>query len=290
MSSPSFSTPPPSLTYATATFPTPSILFVTYTRPRQLNCMPISMHHELHALYNWFDNEPTLRCAIVTGQGRAWSAGADLKEWNQSHESAKASKSGPQERSMPPSGFAALSRRSGKKPIIAAVNGLAYGGGMEALANLDLVVAARSATVALPEVKRGVVAFAGALPRIARTIGRPRAMEMALTGRTVSAAEALSWGLVNAVTDDYPVDGEIMERPVVKKALEYAEMICANSPDSVIVSRAGVIQGWEDGSAENGTRVANEVWGKRLQEGENIKEGVRAFVEKREPRWVPSKL
>lgn len=248
------------------------------------------MHHELHALYDWFDNEPSLRVAVVTGQGRAWSAGADLKEWNQSHENAKAEKSGPKERSMPSSGFAALSRRSGKKPIIAAVNGLAFGGGMEALANLDLIVAARSATFSLPEVKRGVWAGAGALPRIARTIGRPRAMEMALTGRTVSADEAREWGLVNVVTEDYPLDGEVMERPVVKKALEYAEMICANSPDSVIVSRAGVIQGYEDGSAENGTRVASEIWGRRINEGENIKEGVKAFVEKRVPRWVPSKL
>jgi enoyl-CoA hydratase/carnithine racemase len=72
------------------------------------------------------------------------------------------------------------------KPIIAAVNGLAYGGGMEMLTNLDIVVAAKSATFALPEVKRGVVAMAGALPRIVRTIGRQRAMEMALTGRIVS--------------------------------------------------------------------------------------------------------
>lgn len=248
------------------------------------------MHHELHALYDWFDNEPSMRVAVVTGQGRAWSAGADLKEWNQSHESAKAEKSGPKERTIPSSGFAALSRRTGKKPVIAAVNGLAFGGGMEALSNLDLIIAAKSATFSLPEVKRGVWAGAGALPRIARTIGRPRAMEMALTGRTVSAEEAREWGLVNVVTEDYPIDGDIMQRPVVKKALEYAEMICANSPDSVIVSRAGVILGYEDGSAENGTRVASEIWGRRIQDGENIKEGVKAFVEKRAPKWVPSKL
>ena len=73
---------------------------------------------------------------------------------------------------------------------------------MEMVVNLDLVIAAKSATFALPEVKRGVVAFGGALPRIVRTIGKQRAMEMALTGRTVPADEALSWGLVNAVTDD----------------------------------------------------------------------------------------
>src|ERR1700753_1576829 len=120
MSQANFSSPPPPLTFATASFPTPNILLVTYTRPKQLNCMPLQMHHELHALYEWFDHEPLLRCAVVTGQGRAWSAGADLKEWNQSHEAAKKENSGPKERAMPPSGFAALSRRTGKKPVIAA--------------------------------------------------------------------------------------------------------------------------------------------------------------------------
>jgi len=72
--------------------------------------------------------------------------------------------------------------------------------------------------------------------------------------------------------------------------LEYADQICGNSPDSVIVSRAGVIAGWEDGSAEHGTQNIVDVWQKRLNEGENIHEGVRAFVEKRAPRWVASKL
>jgi enoyl-CoA hydratase/carnithine racemase len=85
-----------------------------------------------------------------------------------------------QSRPMPPSGFGALSRRSGRKPIIAAVNGLAYGGGTELIVNCDMVVASKKATFGLPEVKRGVVAIAGALPRIVRTIGRPRAMELVL--------------------------------------------------------------------------------------------------------------
>jgi enoyl-CoA hydratase/carnithine racemase len=144
---------------------------------------------------------------------------------------------------------------------------------MEMLTNLDMVVAAKSATFALPEVKRGVVAMAGALPRIVRTIGRQRAMEMALTGRTVSASEAYSWGLVNAVTEDAPLDAPILSRPVVTKALEYAAMITENSPDSVIVSREGVKLGWEGLGAEDASRLLMETWGKRLNEGENIKEG-----------------
>lgn len=93
------------------------------------------------------------------------------------------------------SGFAGLSRRAGRKPVIAAVNGICYGGGCEAIINCDMVVASRNATFALPEVKIGVVAQAGALPRLIRTVGRQRAMEMALTGRTISAEEGKEWGM-----------------------------------------------------------------------------------------------
>jgi enoyl-CoA hydratase/carnithine racemase len=291
MSNPSFTTPPPKQTYAAISFPEQYILLVTFNRPTSLNCINMPSHWELDALFTWFDNEPLLRCAIITGAGRAFCAGADLKEWNTANSSNAA------RGIMPPSGFGALSRRTGKKPIIAAVNGLAYGGGMEILANIDMAVLARSANVSLPEVKRGVVALAGALPRMPRLLPRPLAMEMALTGRTFSSAEALSWGLCNAVVDDAPAQKltstdpvDILARPVVQKALEYARMICANSPDSVIVSRAGVAMGWEEGSAENGARVLMEIWGRRLNQGENIREGLRAFVEKRVPRWVPSKL
>ncbi|KAJ9638487.1 hypothetical protein H2204_004257 [Knufia peltigerae] len=284
----SLKTPPPSTPNTILLFPTPSILLIVLNNPRGLNCLSTSLHWSLDALLSWFDNEPTLGCCVVTGMGRAFCAGADLKEWNESN--ARAAKGQPGQRVMPASGFGAISRRTGKKPVIGAVNGLAFGGGMEMVANMDMVVAAKGAQFSLPEVKRGVVAFAGALPRLVRTVGKPRAMEMALTGRTVSAAEAREWGFVNAVTGDAPVDAEILDRPVVKKALQYAKEICGNSPDSVIVSRAGVIAGWEDGSAEHGTQTTNEVYQRRLNEGENIREGVKAFVEKRSPRWVPSKL
>lgn len=188
-----------------------------------------------------------------------------------------------QSRPMPPSGFGALSRRNGRKPIIAAVNGLAYGGGTELIVNCDMVVAAKKATFGLPEVKRGVVAIAGALPRIVRTIGRPRAMEMALTGRVVPAQEAYEWGLINKVVGDG--EGE-----VVDAAVEYAKAIAENSPDAVIVSREGIKMGWEGVGAEEGSRLLVENWYPRLAAGDNIKEGVKAFVEKRKPNWKAAKL
>ncbi len=181
---------------------------------------------------------------------------------------------------MPPSGFGALSRRAGLKPVIAAVNGLAYGGGCEIIINCDMVLASPDALFALPEVKRGVVALAGALPRLIRTVGRPRAMEMALTGRTLSAKEAESWGLINRV----------VEGGVVEAAVEMAKSVAENSPDAVIVSREGIKIGWEGVGAEDGTRIWGETWYPRLTRGENMKEGVRAFVEKRKPKWKEAKL
>ncbi|SLM33691.1 enoyl-hydratase [Lasallia pustulata] len=193
MSTPHFSTPPPATSFTKISFPTPRILLVTLSRPKQLNCINRAGHIELDALWTWLDNEPSLRVGIITGEGRAFCAGADLKEWSNAQPS-HASRRAP----LPPSGFGGLSRRAGKKPIIAAINGLCLGGGCEISINADMVLASAAATFGLPEVKRGVVALAGALPRLVRTVGRQRAMEMALTGRTLSAHEAREWGTLDS--------------------------------------------------------------------------------------------
>ncbi|KAG6151429.1 hypothetical protein E4U25_005617 [Claviceps purpurea] len=280
----------PAQTYGLVSFPSPHIMLVVFSRPNKLNAMTVTAQYELEALFAWYDAEPSLRCAVVTGAGRAFCSGMDLKEWNEI--AIRRSQGLAEERPMnPPSGFGGLSRRHGKKPVIAAVNGLAFGGGLEILANLDLIYASKSATFALSEVKRGVVPNAGSLPRLARTIGRPRAMELALTGRVIPASEAKAWSMINDVTADAAAeDDAVLDRPVVRKALEVACSIAANSPDSVIISRAGVISGWEDGSAENASRRLCETWNSVLYGGDNHREGLRAFVEKREPRWTDSKL
>ena len=170
---------------------------------------------------------------------------------------------------------------------MAAVNGLCFGGGFEMIVNADLVVASSTATFALPEVKRGVVAIAGALPRLVRSVGRQRAMELALTGRTLTAAEAHTWGVVNRVLDG-PKGQE--GKVVVKAAIELAQLIADNSPDAVVVSREGVKLGWEGVGAEDASRLLTDTWYARLQAGDNMKEGLRAFVEKRAPNWLPSKM
>ncbi|CZR62751.1 related to enoyl-CoA hydratase [Phialocephala subalpina] len=272
---PTFTTTPlPQVADVAISFPTPSILLITLNRPKDLNCINNLGHHQLDALYRWYDNEPSLLCAILTGNGRAFCAGADLKEWNQANQENKA-------RIQPPSGFGGLSRRSGKKPVICAVNGICFGGGCEMIINADIVVADQGAQFGLPEVKIGVVALAGALTRLTRTVGKQRAMEMALTGRTLSADEAREWGIVNRV---------VQKGTCVEEAIKMAGLIAANSPDSVIVSREGIKMGWEGVGAEEGTRLVMENWYSRMDGGENMKEGVRSFVEKRKPRWVSSKL
>lgn len=157
------------------------------------------------------------------------------------------------------------------------------------IANCDIVLASPSALFALPEVKVGVVAIAGALPRLARAIGRMRAMEMALTGRTVGAEEAKGWGLCNAISQK-DGDGLAVEGGVVQLAVQWADEIGKYSPDSIIVSKEGVELGWEGIGVEEGSqRLVDGSW-KKMEGGKNMREGIKAFVEKRNARWVDSKL
>ncbi|KAF2094310.1 ClpP/crotonase [Rhizodiscina lignyota] len=281
---PSFSTRPPSTKYCLLSYPAPNILLVTLNRPKELNCMNSEGQHELEAVWRWLDEEPTLSVGIITGAGRAFSAGADLKERNKrfSNHDVKLP--------TPTWGSAGLSRRTGLKPVIAAVNGLAFGGGTEAITNCDMVIAASTASFCLPEVKRGLVPFGGAPPRLMRTVGRQRAMEMVLTGRVIPAPEAERWGLVNQIVEIKPEEKGKEGEKVVAAAVQMAQMIAENSPDAIIVARQGVAMGWESAGAEEGTRLWTERWSGWLHKGENMKEGVRAFVEKRKPRWKRPKL
>lgn len=179
-------------------------------------------------------------------------------------------------------GLAGLPRRAGKKPIIAAVNGITMGGGFEMVANCDLVVAVSSAIFSLPEVKRGIVPVAGCLPRLTRTLGLQRTTDLVLTGRDITAKILYDWGLVTELVDT--------PEEVVQAAIKTAQLICKNSPDAVVVGRLGIRLSWEAGSVEDTvTTLANE-WYPRLVQGENFKEGIRAFAEKRSPVWVSSKL
>lgn len=184
-------------------------------------------------------------------------------------------------------GLAGLPRRAGKKPIIAAVNGLCMGGGFEMVANCDVVVAASTAAFSLPEAKRGIVPVAGCLPRLARTLGLQRTMDLVLTGRSVDAKTLCEWGLVTRVVDATPAgDGG----DAARAAVEVAQEMCRNSPDALIVGRMGVRMSWEDGSVEAAVSALEREWYPQLMQGHNFGEGIRAFVERRPPKWLDSKL
>ncbi|TAQ86968.1 hypothetical protein B7494_g4703 [Chlorociboria aeruginascens] len=271
---PPTSTPPPPSKYVLISIPAPYVLLVTINLPRQMNSLPVEACWEMDLIWRWFDEEPELRVGILTGAGnQAFSAGMDLKERGSNSSSPKIP--------YPSTGFGGLTRRLGKKPIIAAVNGHAHGGGFELALNSDLVVASHNATFRLPDVLRGTAALMGAFPRICRTFGLQRANLLALTAYTLRAEEAREWGLVMFVV---PLE------ELVAKAVEVAKGIASMSPDSVVVSRSGVREAWETASVERATQLTHDRFGEKLMGGENVKEGLMAFAEKREPKWIASKL
>ncbi|PKS08119.1 hypothetical protein jhhlp_005394 [Lomentospora prolificans] len=275
---------PPHVIDTLVSFPAPHILLVTLNRPKQLNAIHTQQHKDLARLFDWFDAEPSLRCAIITGTGRAFCAGADLGEWNNRTNGNAKNNDGGQLHLT--SGFGGLSNRRGKKPVIAAVNGLCLGGGMEMAVNCDIIVAGtRGVKFGTPEVKRGVVALAGALPRLIRTVGKQRASEMTLLGRMYGSEEMQRWGLVNFIVDS---DGK--EGAVVAEAIKVAQELSANSPDSVITSREGLTLGWEALGPITSTEILGRGMYGRMDGAENMKEGLASFVEKREPKWKDSKL
>src|SRR6516225_2504608 len=170
---------------------------VTLNRPEVMNALHSPAHFELDEAFNAFRDDPEQWVAIVTGAGeRAFSAGNDLKH-----------QAGGGKMESPPSGFAGLTSRFDlTKPVIAAVNGVAMGGGFEIALACDIIVASENAVFALPEPRVGLAALAGGLHRLPRAIGLKRAMGMILTGRRVSAREGFELGFVNEVA----APGELM--------------------------------------------------------------------------------
>ncbi|KAE9370248.1 ClpP/crotonase [Stipitochalara longipes BDJ] len=258
---------PPETTICSLSFPAPYILLVTLTRAKELNTIPTHGHWELERVWDWMDSNRDLLVGIFTGSGRAFCTGADLREWiNTPNE---------QKGLLPPTGFCAVSMRHGKKPILAAVNGLAVGGGVEVLINCDMVLCSPSSILSLPDVKVGLSLLGGTLPLLVRKIGRGRATDMVLTGRNIGADEALKWGLVDRVVND-----------PVEEAVKIAKMIAGNSPDAVWASREGIFMGLgEEGSFEAGKEFQDKYWAPFLREGKNSTEGIEAFIERRKPNW-----
>lgn len=148
--------------------------------------------------------------------------------------------------------------------------------------NSDIILASPKATFGLPEASRGLYAAAGGLSRLVRLAGMTLASEIALTGRNLSAAEALHHGIINRVSQT--------PASLVPEAIAVAEKMSELSPDAIIVTRHGLRESWELASVERASQSTDNRYGRALKEGENLKIGLRAFREKKKPKWVASKL
>ncbi|MBM7413302.1 MULTISPECIES: enoyl-CoA hydratase-related protein [Nocardiaceae] len=246
-------------------------LIVTMNRPAVRNAVNFDLSIGVGEAMEFAEETSSVRTVILTGAGdKAFCAGADLK-------AAAAGEFSIDDDRLARWGFAGYVQHAISKPTIAAVNGFALGGGTEIALASDLVVALDTATFGLPEVKRGVFAGAGGAFRLPRQIPTKIAMEAMFTGRPISAARAYELGLVNALAPA----GELMNT-----ALDLAEVINANAPLSVRATKR-IAMGIDDHTvpAERDDWARTRREGRVLSTSEDSGEGMRAFAEKREPRW-----
>ena len=243
------------------------VLEVTINRPEVMNSLHPPSHREFDEVWNEFDKDENLWIGIITGTGdRAFSAGNDLK-----YQASGGDRSG-----MPSSGFAGLTSRFDlNKPLIAAVNGFAMGGGMEIALACDLIIASDNARFAIPEPRVGLAALAGGMQRLPRQIGMKNAMGMMLTGRHVGAAEAKELGIVNEVVP--LVD-------LMETARRWAKDIEACSPMSIRATKQVAYQSLGEANLEKSMQGQYSAVGDLLK-SEDFVEGPVAFAEKRTPEW-----
>jgi enoyl-CoA hydratase len=241
------------------------IAIVQINRPKQLNALNSRVMQELTGALEALDADPALRCFIVTGDARAFGAGADIKDM---------ATATPVE--MLEKNWIAYWDRIKKvtKPVIAAVSGYAFGGGCELAMACDLIVASESAQFAQPEINLGVIPGAGGTQRLTRALGKAKAMEMVLTGRALTAREAEARGLVARV---YPVEVYLEEA----KAL--AREIASKAPVAVRLAKESVNKAYES-SLTDGLDYERKLF-YFLFGTQDGREGMQAFVEKRKPEW-----
>ncbi|KAG1440196.1 hypothetical protein G6F56_012018 [Rhizopus delemar] len=208
----------PKTEYVLLSIPEPHVLLITINREKQYNALNFPANWELDNVINWAEEENSIWCIIITGSGnKAFCTGMDLVS---AHESRKSNTGSMDPKELPPSGFGGISnRRMSRKPVIAAVNGFALGGGMEIVSACNVVVATEKSKFGLPEVKQGVVIGAGGLSRVARSVSYQVASELVLTGRFMGAKEAHFRGLVNQIVSN--------DTNVVEAALKVAKQITA---------------------------------------------------------------
>ena len=239
---------------------------VTLNRPEVMNAINPRMHQELQEAFDAFAADDAQFVCVVTGAGeRAFCAGSDLKAAGERHQ-------------YPKNGYAGLIERFDlNKPLIAAVNGLALGGGFEVALACDIIIAASGASFGLPEPLVGAVALGGGVHRLARQIGLKQAMGLILSARRVSAEEGLRLGIVNEVAPAGEL-GAVVER--------WAKEIMRGSPMALRASKEAAMRGLDEPSLAEAIRnqadyPAFAAW----RASEDAQEGPRAFAEKRAPAW-----
>ena len=239
---------------------------VTLNRPEVLNALHADANDELAGVWDDFAGRDDLWVGIVTGAGeRAFSAGNDLKV-----------QAAGKRRPNGPRGFAGLCHRFDLiKPMIAAVNGVAMGGGFETALACDIIVASESAVFALPEPRVGLIAGGGGVHRLPRSIPMKRAMGMILTGRRVPAREGFELGFVTEVVPD----GQALQA-----AKRWAAMILECSPKAVGASKQAAYRGLDEPTLEQAMRTAYPAQRDNMDSLDYV-EGPKAFAEKRKPHW-----
>ncbi len=239
------------------------IALIRLNRPKELNALNLQLMQELRDALKALDNDDSVRVIVLTGNERAFAAGADIKEMagRTAIDMLKIDQ------------FSTWDQiKKTKKPLIAAVSGFALGGGCELAMTCDMIIATETAQFGQPEIKIGVMPGAGGTQRLTRAVGKTLAMEMVLTGRFINAEEALNAGLVNRIV---PVEVYLQE------AIKFAKQIAQMSPLAAQLAKESVLRSF-DTSLEEGLLFERKNF-YMLFASEDQKEGMNAFVEKRNP-------
>ena len=239
------------------------VLLVTLNRPAQRNAVNAAMAGGIAAALDTLDGDPELSIGVITGAGKGFCSGMDLKAFVTGESP-----------TVPGRGFAGITQRASDKPLIAAIEGFAVAGGLEVALSCDLIVAARGARLGIPEVKRSLVAAGGGLLRLPRMLPRNIAMEMALTGELILAERAQELGLVNRLAEP----GGALDA-----AVELAETIAANGPLALAATKRILVESVDWPDAEFFAR--QEAVAAPVRDSEDAREGATAFAEKRAPVW-----
>jgi len=239
------------------------VLLITINRPDQRNAVNAAVAQGIAAALDELDGDGGLSLGVLTGAGKGFSSGMDLKAFVTGERPYAGDR-----------GFAGIVQRPATKPLIAAVEGFAVAGGLEVALACDLIVAARGARLGVPEVKRSLVAAGGALLRLPRTLPRNVAMELALTGEPIDAERGYELGLVNRLAEP----GQALDA-----ALELAGTIAANGPLALAATKRVMVESSEWPDSEFFARQG-EIVGP-VMSSEDAREGATAFAEKRPPVW-----